>query len=136
VAQKEQPDRTPRDIPMIEWIAAGIGAVVVVGLLTLLLIKAVHWQASAPPMMHVEPQRVVAGTGGYILEVRVVNAADNTGANVQVEGTLKRGGSDVETSNAMVAYVPGHAHVKAGLQFSRDPRQYEMQLRITGYEEP
>ena len=134
--KQEQPDRTAGDIPLLEWIAAGVGALIVCVLLGFLIVKAATWDRSAPPMMRVEPQQVVAGPGGYVAEVEVINSADATGANVQVEGTLKQGGATVETSDATIDYVPGHAHVKAGIQFSHDPRQYQAAFRVTGYEQP
>jgi uncharacterized protein (TIGR02588 family) len=134
--KREQPDRTVGDIPLIEWIAAAVGAAIVVTMLVFLAVKAAHWHQAEPPMMRVEAKRVVAGNGGYVLVIDVINSADNTAANAQVEGTLKQGGMEVETSGATIDYVPGHSHNQAGLQFSHDPDAYQVELRVTGFEQP
>jgi uncharacterized protein (TIGR02588 family) len=133
---KERADRTASDIPLLEWIAGGVGALVVGAMLVYLGIKAATWQGSQPPMLSVEATRVVAGNGSYVVEVEVRNGADATGANVQIEGTLQEGDREVETSQAQLAYVPGRAHRPAGLVFTHDPRQYELELRVTGFEAP
>ncbi len=73
--EKQQPrkdkgaDRSASDIPLIEWIAAGIGALIVGTIVVFLVIKAFNWNESEPPMMHVEAQQVFAGPGGYVLKI-------------------------------------------------------------------
>lgn len=102
----------------------------------LLTVEALSERNGLPPMLQVEPAGLVAGGGRYVVEVDVSNAAYRTAASVGIEGVLKQGERDVETSGASLAYVPGESRRRAALIFTRDPRQYRLELRVTGYERP
>ena len=124
--------------PALEWISAATGLVITVGLLGFLSLEVVRRNDGVPPLLKAVPVALtVAGDPNrYFVEVKVTNASHKTGAGVQVEGTLKQGGSEVETSVATLSYVPGDSHRRAGLIFSNDPRNYDFELRVTGYELP
>ncbi|RWD52339.1 hypothetical protein [Mesorhizobium sp.] len=74
--KSEQPKRRPSDIPLVEWVVAGIGALFFAAMLVFLGIKGANWQPSEPPMMRVEAQQVVSGNGGYVVKLEVINSAD------------------------------------------------------------
>jgi uncharacterized protein (TIGR02588 family) len=126
----------PRQIPLVEWIAALIGAGVVVVMIAVLAREGFRQQAHAPPLLTVQPRRLAIADGQYVLEVAVKNATRQTGSSVQVEGTLNASGEAVETSNASLSYVPGLSERHGGLIFTHDPRKYRVRLRVTGYERP
>lgn len=123
-------------IPALEWIAAFLGLALVAIMGVFLVLEALSSDARLPPVIHVEPVSLTRGGSAYVLEVKVLNSTGQTGAAVSIEGTLKQGGGDVETSNATISYVPGRSSRRAGLVFSRDPRRYDLELRVTGYEQP
>lgn len=122
--------------PLVEWLAAAIGLVIFALMFGFLALEALRHRDSTPPLLDVSPVALTSGRNHYVLEVEVTNAASKTGASVQVEGVLKEGDSDIETSSATVAYVPGESRRLAGLVFTRDPRKYRLELRVTGYELP
>lgn len=132
MAQKKEAQKR---IPALEWLAALIGLAIVAGMFAFLIAEALRSDAGKPPMMHVELVELTSGDA-YVLEVEVVNSSGQTGAAVQIEGELRQGGRVVETSNANLSYVPGNSQRRAGLIFTRDPRRYELELRVTGYEQP
>lgn len=121
---------------LLEWIAGGVGAVIVLAMLSVIAADAVTSRPGVPPLMHVEPVALKAASGGFVLEVRVVNASHQTAAAVEIEGKLTQAGSEVETSSATLAYVPGDSEGEAGLVFTTDPRRHRLQLRVLGYEKP
>ena len=133
MAQRKKEDQR---IPALEWFAALLGLAIILAMLGFLLIEALRSESRKPPLMHVEFVGLTAGEAGHVLEVKVVNSSGQTGAAVQIEGELKDGGRVVETSNANVSYVPGESQRRAGLIFKHDPRRYEVELRVTGYEQP
>ncbi|MGI8704774.1 MAG: hypothetical protein ACR2JJ_03085 [Sphingomicrobium sp.] len=126
----------PRRYPLVEWISAAVGLVIIAAMLGFLALESVGQRDKTPPLLKAEPTALVAGRDHFLVEVEVSNAARNTAASVGIEGTLKQGGSDIETSSASVAYVPGESRRRAGLIFTRDPRDYRLVLRVTGYERP
>lgn len=126
----------PRRYPLVEWISAAIGLVIIAAMLIFLAREATDYSNGIPPLLKAEATGLVAGGDRYVVEVEVSNAARRTAANVGIEGILKRGEEDVEISGASLAYVPGESRRRAGLIFSRDPREYRLELRVTGYERP
>ena len=121
---------------LLEWIAAALGLLVTTGLLVFLGLEAAQSGSSQPPLLNVRPVAVTNQAGGYVLEVQVANRSGQTATAVNIEGELSRGGRAVETSSAILDYVPAHSERKAGLMFSEDPRKLQLKLRPTGYAEP
>jgi uncharacterized protein (TIGR02588 family) len=131
MARKPQPKR----YPLVEWVSAGLGLAITGVMFGFLALEAAQ-QDGVPPLLNVVPVSLVQAPGQYVVEFEVRNDSATTGAAVQVEGTLKQGGSDVETSTASLSYVPGESSQRGGLVFTRDPRDYRLELRVTGYERP
>lgn len=131
MARKPQPKR----YPLVEWVSAAIGLVITGAMFGFLALEAAQ-QDGIPPLLNAVPVALVQAPGHYVVEFEVRNDSATTGAAVQVEGTLKQGGSDVETSTASLSYVPGESSQRGGLVFTRDPRAYRLELRVTGYERP
>jgi uncharacterized protein (TIGR02588 family) len=65
-----------------------------------------------------------------------VNEGGQTAEGVDIEGELRTGIEPVERSRTTIDYLPPRSEKKAGLFFTRDPRQFDLQVRSLGYEEP
>ena len=122
--------------PLLEWIAAGIGLVLTLGIVAVIGREAIGGEASRPPAIEVSARRLVATPSGYLVVIAAVNRSGATAAAVQVEGRLMAGDAAVETSSLILDYVPGHATRQGGLFFTRDPRRHRLDLRALGYQEP
>ena len=123
-------------VPLLESISAGIGLALLLGMFVFLAYEAFKKDDGVPPVMAVVPTAMSKAGGQYIVELEVSNQSRRTAAAVQVEGVLKQGGSEVETSSASFDYVPGKSERRGGIVFTRDPRKHRLQLRVTGYENP
>lgn len=126
----------PKRYPLAEWASAAAGLIIIAIMVGLLAMEAIRDRGGVPPILAVKPVGLVSSSGGYVVEIEVSNRAHATAASVQIEGILKQGEADVATSNASLAYVPGGSHRRAALVFSRDPRDYRLELRVTGFERP
>lgn len=136
MARKPLQKSEARQIPLLEWVAAALGLAIVLAMFAFLALEALATSSSAPPSLRIEPVSVAAAGDQFIVEVEVSNRSGQTGAGVQIEGSLKQGGKEIETSNAAIDYVPGKSRARAGLIFTRDPRRYQAGFRVTGYERP
>lgn len=121
--------------PALEWVAAAIGL-----LLSLAIFGFVGWQAVTAPerqpaMVVVEPGPVTPFPGGWVVEVTARNLSPKTAAAVQIEGTLRRGGSETKAT-AMLDYVPGNSTRRGGLFLPEDPGSGTLEVRALGYSSP
>lgn len=128
--------RKQRAIPALEWVSAIIGFFIALALLGFLAVQAIREAEPLPPTLEAVAVSLHRAGGHYIVGVEIRNASPATGAGVQVQGTLRQGGSAVEESATTISYVPGNSYRRAGLVFTRDPRAHQLDLRVTGYELP
>lgn len=118
-----------------EWVAAAIGAALVLGALGYL----VYFAETTPmgvPLIVLERGDVTQSGDGYLVTVTVANDGGTTAGAVTIEGTLHRGGVAVETATTTLDYVPRFSARQVGLFFSSDPRDGRLELRALGYAEP
>jgi uncharacterized protein (TIGR02588 family) len=129
------PEARPRQIPLFEWLVAGIGALLVAGTIGYLVVQAL-WRDEAPPDVRVITLRVLALEHNHLVEFRALNQGGTPAAELLVEGELVGPDGPVETAEATLDYLPPGSHRDGGLFFSRDPGAFELRLRATGYAKP
>jgi uncharacterized protein (TIGR02588 family) len=122
-------------IPIWEWIVAGVGLLLVAGVIGFLLYEAFSGNG-LPPDVKLSVESVVQTRNGYLAKITAVNEGGITAEGVDIEGELKRGTETIERSQTTIDYLPPRSNKKAGLFFIRDPRQFELHVRALGYEEP
>lgn len=122
--------------PPLEWAMAVVGLILVAATIGFLIYQAFAGKRS-PPDITVRADSITTVRDGYLVRFRATNHGELTAAAVTVEGELKdQTGGSVETSSAAVRYAPSGSEVTGGIYFSRDPREFDLQLRAKGYEEP
>jgi uncharacterized protein (TIGR02588 family) len=125
----------PRQIPLLEWLIAGLGALLVAGTIGYLAFQAL-WRDQSPPDVRIVALRVVALEHHHLVEFRAVNQGGSPAAQLLVEGELVGPEGPVETAEATLDYLPPGSYREGGLFFRRDPRELELRLRAKGYAEP
>lgn len=118
-----------------EWVAAAVSTALVLAVVGYLLYDAVA-RPRTPPSIQVAADTVLRSGDLWLVEFRAANAGHETAAAVKIEGELMQADSSVESSEAVLDYVPGRAVRHGGLFFRRDPRAYRLELRAHGYQEP
>ena len=125
----KKPKPAPTRTPVAEWIAAALGAVVTLTAIGFIAAEAA--QPSAPAALTAEVVRTRTVPGGSVLEVEVSNAGDETAAGVHIEA-----GAGIQTSQAVIDYVPGHGRRTVSLAFSAPAPATAPQVRVVGWTEP
>lgn len=123
------------ETPLLEWVIACIGLLLVAGVLGLLLYKAI-WGEKSPPQIAVRVISIVPVQNGYLVQFRAVNQGGSTAEGVVIGGELTRSAETVESSHTTLDYLPANSERGGGLFFTHDPRQFDLQMRAFGYEEP
>ena len=122
-------------IPIWEWIVGAIGFLLVASVIGLLLYQALEGDQT-PPDVRLSVDSLVQTANGYLVKITAINQGGSTAEGVIVEGVLRSGAGPLEQSQTTIEYLPPRSQKRAGLFFSRDPRQFELQVRPLGYEEP
>ena len=122
--------------PALEWLAAGLGA-----LIALVILGTIGWQALAGrddpvPLLAAQIESVTTAGQDRVATVTVTNASGRTAASVHVEGVAGKGTSDEQVSSATIDYVPGHGEASAALIFAAGTARKPITARVTGYEHP
>jgi uncharacterized protein (TIGR02588 family) len=125
----------PRQVPLLEWIVAGLGALLVAGTIGYLVFQA-FGRDQTPPDLEVVALRVLALEHGHLVQFRTLNHGSEPAAQLLVEGELAGPDGPLETAEATLDYVPPRSQREGGLLFSRDPRAFELRLRAKGYAKP
>ena len=120
----------------LEWTTAIVGGIIALALLGLIAWEAMSGGDRGPPVVELRVERVTATAGGYVVEIEARNRGSRTAAALEVEGTLRSGEATVETSRAVLDYLPGKSRRGLGLIFTRNPAEHQLEIRPTGYEEP
>lgn len=118
-----------------EWVAAAVSTGLVLAVVGYLLYDAVA-RPRTPPSLEVQADTVLKSGGLWLVEFSARNRGHETAAAVKVEGALMQGDSAVESSEAVLDYVPGESVRRGGLFFRADPRAYRLELRALGYQDP
>lgn len=125
----------PGESSVLEWIFAGIGALVVSSAIGFLIYRGAT-KGDLPPVLKIEVESVTQRDDKYLVNFRVSNNGDTTAAALTIEGALKNGEKTEETSDLTLVYVPAQSVRRGGLFFTKNPNQYQLQIRAKGYEQP
>jgi uncharacterized protein (TIGR02588 family) len=116
------------------WLAA-LGMLFVLGSFTM-LVRQSFLAGPAAAELGIQVDEIRPSAHGYLVSLRIRNSGNATAAALNVEGVLKRGATNVETSLVTIDYVAAGSERGATLFFSNDPRQGELTVRPKGYIEP
>ena len=131
-SQRQQEENA---IPIWEWIVAAIGFVLVASVIGFLLYQAIIGKR-LPPDVKLSVDSVIQTRNGYLAKITAFNEGGMTAAGVIVEGELRKGAESIERSWTTIDYLPPLSKQQGGLFFTRDPRQFELNVRPSGYVEP
>jgi len=122
--------------PALEWIAAGVGLLLLLAVLGIVGREALSGETEQLPAIEVTVKSVSPAGAGFVVAFEAANSTGGTAAAVEIEGVLKSGETEVETSGATLDYVPGHSAVRGGLFFTKDPRRHAIEVRALGFQTP
>lgn len=124
-----------QEITIYEWIAAALGCILVFGSISFMTYKAIT-ATDTPPDLTVKMKSVEKVQAGYLVKFEVKNNGEYTAAVAAIKGELKNGEKAEETSTTTVAYVPSYSTRSGGIFFTKNPDDFKLDIRATGYTEP
>jgi uncharacterized protein (TIGR02588 family) len=127
-------ERTRDEIPALEWAAAILGALLLVGTVVFLLREATKPSDPGPVVFRVVAVRPVEP--GFVVEFEARNRGGAAYAELEVEATLRGSGGGEERAHATLDYVPRGSARRGGFFFRSDPRRGALEIAAKGYREP
>lgn len=128
-------ERRHNAVSIWEWMVAAIGLVLVVGSIGFMLYEGI-WGDQSPPAVRIQLVSIAQTENGYLVRFRAANSGGSTAEGLTIEGQLSKDDQSVETSETTLDYLPSRSERKGGLFFTRDPRDFQLNIRALGYEDP
>lgn len=133
---KGSEQQSERDqISPAEWAVAVFGALIVIALIGFLVYDALR-DENQPPLLETSIVSIEPSGGAYLVEFLVQNSGDATAAGVTIEAELRDGSAALETHTTTLDYVPAHSRRAGGVLFARNPAEFDLEVRATGYQNP
>ncbi|HWL68497.1 MAG TPA: hypothetical protein VNS22_08950 [Geminicoccus sp.] len=137
----KQPDRNQGDharprppTPLLEWVAAGLGAAVAI-----FIVGYLAWDgltgADAPADLVIRVDGVEAATAGFRVDLIITNLGGETAAEARIAVTAATG-EEQEAGEITFDYVPGHSSRRGSLLFRNRPDPAALTARVLGFREP
>ena len=124
-----------RATPLLEWLVAGLGVLLVGGAIAFLVYHSLV-RDQTPPDIRVVVERVLDLGNGYLVQFRAFNEGRSAAAEVTIEGKVVGPDGTTEVGEAVLDYLPPRSGREGGLLFENDPRAGELSLRAKGYARP
>lgn len=122
------------EIPLAEWIASGIGLLLVAGTVGYMGYAALT-KEDRPPDIQVEVLSVQPLRQGYLAQFRATNHGDQAAHDVHIIGTQGQG-NEAEESDATLDFLPAGSEKTGGLFFTQQPVMERLSVRAAGYQGP
>ncbi len=120
----------------LEWIVFAISLVLVVGTLGYLIYDGAN-TGSSPPSFAFQLGQPQPQQNYFVVPVSVTNQGDETAEGVLVEVTLENNGTEQETAEFEIAFLPRQSTREGWVTFKTDPRTVEqISARVMGFEKP
>ena len=120
-----------------EWTTLAISVATIA--IFLALVTWLYFRGSEEPpiiSVQVDTEAVREDSGSWYLPVEIVNDGDVTVENAQVEGTLDTGEGEPQVASITVDFLGGGERVSGTLVFSSDPREGELEVGPTSFQDP
>jgi len=135
MAEEKSKNKGSGQTPVWEWIIAAIGLILVSGAVGTMVYRAAT-EEPTPPNLSFTVDSIEPTDSGYLVKFSVKNTGNRTAAGLTVEGTLKNGEENAETSTAAFTYAPANSVRQGGFFFAKNPNDFTLKIRALGYEKP
>jgi len=120
----------------LEWIVFAISLILVVGTLGYLVYDGTN-TANSPPSFEFQLGQSQPQQNYFVVPVSVTNQGDETAEGVLIEVVLESDGTEQETAEFEIAFLPRQSTREGWVTFKTDPRTVDqMSARVMGFEKP
>jgi uncharacterized protein (TIGR02588 family) len=121
--------------PILEWALGAIGVALLVSCVAFLVYEGVI-NGERPGAVSATVKDIISTKGAYIVTFELHNAGSQTMSNVHVTAHLSDGTRETERVHTVIDYLPARSHQEGGFYFKNDPRRFELEIGVEGYQKP
>ena len=126
--------KRPTEIPIFEWIAAALGALLLAGAIAVLVTHGAR--EAAGPELTARVARVERVAAGWRVEVVFENHGDLTAEQVVFAAEIERGGRRQPAAELTVDRLPARSSRRGGFFLTEEPPPGSLSLRPTSFLQP
>ncbi|MUL38600.1 hypothetical protein [Gloeocapsopsis dulcis] len=120
----------------LEWIVFAVSLVLVIGTLGYLVYDGAN-TGNSPPSFEFQLGQPQPQQNYFVVSVSITNQGDETAEGVLVEVVLESDGTEQETAEFEIAFLPRQSTREGWVTFKTDPRTVDqMSARVMGFEKP
>lgn len=128
------PAKPANSTPVLEWVAAGLGALLTLSLVGALLGDVLKGDGR-PPEFLVRKMQTVALRDGHLVKIEVRNIGDAPAEQVEIEGLLRSAQGEERVSLAFDE-IAARSSRQGGLIFKAHPEEGQLKLAAKAYIAP
>lgn len=136
MSPKTSKARRQRDTtPLLEWLLGGIGVVLFGGAIAFLLYEGTRGH-DRPAEVQIRIDDVVPVGDAFLVRYRAHNLGTLTLVDLNVSARVFDGDVEIERVEGRIDFLPSESSRKGGFYLREDPREYRLDIRAGGYQEP
>lgn len=132
---EESSSRKAQGTSVVEWLAAGIGAVLFAVMIGYMIVVGLK-EAEGVPTVRISAEAPVRQGDTFLVRFEARNEGNQTASGLVVRATLSQGETEIETSEVTIDYLPTGSTRSGGFFFKHDPQAYSLELAPVGYLDP
>lgn len=131
----EQKPRVDQGTSPIEWVAAGIGAVLLAVLVGYMAFVGSKQQGDAPRITVANEAPVRVGES-WLVRFQVRNSGPATATQLVLKARLMQDDREVEATDVVIDYLPSDSERSGGFLFRNDPAKLRLEFFPAAYQDP
>jgi uncharacterized protein (TIGR02588 family) len=121
--------------PLLEWILGGLGVALFAWAVGFLVLEG--WRGhDRPGGVEIRVEEIVPTDDAYIVRYEAQNEGTQTLVDVHISAVVLDATSEIERAEAVIDFLPGQSLRRGGFYLREDPRKYQLEIRVEGYQEP
>ena len=130
----ESNQKEPRSLA--EWVSFGAASLILSAIGGLVIYSWAIEKERPPAFVLTQPQSIREENGQFYVSFEISNTGGETAESVQVIAELQENGQVEETGDVQINFLASGEKQTGAFVFSKDPRQGDLKLRVSGYTLP
>jgi uncharacterized protein (TIGR02588 family) len=130
----ESSQKEPRSFA--EWVSFGVASLILSVIAGLVIFSWAIEKEHPPAFVLTQPDSIREENGQFYVAFEISNTGGETAESIQIIAELQENGQVEETGDVQINFLASGEKQTGAFVFSKDPRQGQLKLRVSGYTLP